>query len=330
VESIRQQVPYFANSTLLSALVDSKQLTSCNYASPFSMPLDNSRQAMPLLPSEHVSTKQGTGLVHIAPALGHDDFKLAIKHGLSTECVIDELGRYESSSELLRKYGLAGKQATAESTLNEVKLILNESDALVHEHLHTHSYPYDWRTKKPVIIRSSTQWFIDTNKIKVEALEALKNVKLRPNNVANSMISTISARPYWCISRQRAWGLPIPCFYEKADLNRKTPIINKELINTMKSLLMSEGDADFWWSGKHDKVLFNNEEQRLVKSNDIFDIWFDSGSSFLNLNSDKTTCVADLYCEGVDQFSGLLYNIITSFFVSFCFFLFHFIKIKTS
>ena len=117
-----------------------------------------------MLPGEHVGSKQGTGLVHTAPALGQDDFKLALKNNLPTRCVIDELGRYTHDDEILNKFGLNGLLAVDPDTTLKIKAILNQS--ILHEHTCVHSYPYDWRTKKPVIIRSSMQWFIDTNKLK--------------------------------------------------------------------------------------------------------------------------------------------------------------------
>jgi isoleucyl-tRNA synthetase len=125
----------------------------------------------------------------------------------------------------------------------------------LHENKHQHSYPYDWRTKKPCIIRSSMQWFIDTNQLKDPSLQALANVRVRPSNVTNSMLTTIASRPYWCISRQRSWGLPIPCLYDRNDVNQKNPIINKEFLALMKDLIKKEGTVDFWWSGKYDAEL---------------------------------------------------------------------------
>lgn len=99
------------------------------------------------------------------------------------------------------------------------------------------------------------QWFIDTNQLKDPSLQALANVRVRPSNVTNSMLTTIASRPYWCISRQRSWGLPIPCIYDRNDVNQKNPIINKEFLALMKDLIKKEGTVDFWWSGKYDAEL---------------------------------------------------------------------------
>ncbi len=119
---------------------------------------------VPLVAGENVGSKQGTGLVHTAPALGQDDFKLALRHNLITSCVIDELGRYKHDDPILNKFGLNGMLAVDANTTLKIREILGEN--ILHEHAYIHSYPYDWRTKKPVIIRSSMQWFIDTSKLK--------------------------------------------------------------------------------------------------------------------------------------------------------------------
>ena len=291
MKSLLETIPKFSSSTpQVLTTINGEDLTGLKYFNPFNL------EHSPFLNSDHVTTKQGTGLVHIAPAFGHDDFKLAIRTNLKTTCSIDENGLYSKNDENLRRLNLSGKNALDESVIKLIENILE--DKILHKHKHVHSYPYDWRTKKPVIIRSSQQWFLNTEKLKDRALELLKTVKIRPNTMANTMFSTLSNRSYWCISRQRVWGLPIPCLFDSS--NDTAEIIDDNLINTFKNLVKLDGNADFWWSNKYDKEL---NVKSYSKSKDILDIWFDSGSSFNSVLNDKDK-QADLYCEGIDQFTG--------------------------
>jgi len=295
IENAQKTIPIFKESIRHESIIDGDSLSTMFYSSVFS-----NNSLLPFLPSEHVGNKQGTGLVHIAPALGQDDFKLGIKYNLTTVCVIDEKGKYCHDDPVLNKFQLNGKSVLDELTTKEIEEILTNS--ILHRHDHVHSYPYDWRTKKPCIIRSSMQWFIDTNQLKHESLAKLKDIKIRPSNVTNSMNATLVSRPYWCISRQRSWGLPIPCFFNE----KKDPLINDAFIEKLKDLTKQEGNIDFWWTNKYDdqlkETLNLTATNEITKSNDIFDIWFDSGSSFNGVLAENK--VADLYCEGVDQFSG--------------------------
>ena len=189
IDYLQNNIPFFVNSIKNESQIDGSLLSNIFYKSIFT----ENHDLLPLIPSDHVGNKQGTGLVHIAPALGQDDFKLAVKHNLTLDCVIDELGKYSTNDKILKKFQLSGKSVLDPTTIQDIKTILSES--IIHQHEHIHSYPYDWRTKKPCIIRSSMQWFIDTNKLKTESLNKLKNVKIRPNNVTNSMNATLISRP---------------------------------------------------------------------------------------------------------------------------------------
>lgn len=255
-----------------------------------------------LLPANHVTMQKGTGLVHTAPAHGMEDYSVASQHELSVDCLVDEDGIFTEAagSDLQNKFVLTEGNETVIQMLQGSKMLLKEEDV-------QHSYPYDWRTKKPVIIRSSKQWFIDTGKIKDQAQELLKKVKMVPQSAMNSMLAMLDRRTYWCISRQRCWGVPIPVFYHKETAE---PLINKytrdHLINLMK-----EHGTDCWWTLPLDQLLTKeiliksggSDVSNYVKGEDILDIWFDSGISWANVLSDVDN-IADVYLEGKDQLGG--------------------------
>ncbi|KAF5277479.1 hypothetical protein FQR65_LT03816 [Abscondita terminalis] len=272
-------------------------LEGCTYLHPF----DN-KLAMPFLSSNHATDSKGTGLVHTAPAHGPDDFLVALTHKLSITNMVDENGCFTGVAipELQGLHVLTDGNKVVLNILNEK--VVKEMDYI-------HSYPYDWRTKKPVIIRASKQWFIDTNQIKNKAIELLKSVKGLPRTFNQSYISNLAAqiekRPYWCISRQRSWGVPIPVFYEK--LTGKL-ILNREILAHLNSLI-EQYNCNYWWElplsdllPQHILKKINTSLDNIEKGNDIFDIWFDSGLSWsYALKNDK---VADVYLEGIDQFTG--------------------------
>ncbi|XP_055843625.1 isoleucine--tRNA ligase, mitochondrial [Episyrphus balteatus] len=292
----------FQNMTGLEVIqiktISGDSLKSCSY----SHPIDDT-QKLPFLPAGHVQDTKGTGLVHTAPAHGPEDFLVSLDHKLPVKCFVNENGIYTDEAPSF----LSGKS------------VLGDGDKLVLEHLSkdvifsgtfAHAYPIDWRTKQPVIIRASEQWFINTEQIRDKAVEEIEKVNVFPrvNSEANkkALITQVKKRPYWCISRQRAWGVPIPVFYDKESGKE---IVNEKIIGHICGLLEKEGNIDFWWKKPVEELLsaellkdLNLKVENLEKGSDIFDIWFDSGSSWSSvLDGDK---VAELYLEGYDQFTG--------------------------
>ncbi|CAG7719825.1 unnamed protein product [Allacma fusca] len=244
----------------------------------------------PFLAADYVTMEKGTGLVHTAPAHGADDYVLGLKHKLPIECYINDEGNFDS-----RIKQLSGLNALTMGTSQVLKIL--ESSKL-HEEKYIHPYPYDWRTKKPVIVKTSMQWFMDTNKIKSLAVSELEQVGIHPNNVQHGMINQLVSRPYWCISRQRVWGVPIPVLYHK---ETGEPLVHKAVIDGLCVLVENSGNADGWWDVPVGTLIQNDElATQYEKGKDIFDIWLDSGISW-NILGDK---IADLYLEGVDQFTG--------------------------
>ncbi|QQP40569.1 Uncharacterized protein FKW44_014658, partial [Caligus rogercresseyi] len=219
------------------------------------------------------------------PCHGHDDFAVGKSAGLDLENkFIDSDGNFRFSDH----HPLEGK-----SIFDDGKVIDFFSGAILHSDTIKHSYPFDWRTNKPVMITTSHQWFFDTKQVSPKAHEIVNN-SLFMDNLLN--------RPYWCISRQRVWGVPIPVFYRK---DSGESVVNQTLIQRCIQLVSDHG-TDFWWKLSDTEILegtgLSASEYR--KGHDIFDVWFDSGISWSTLPSVK----ADVYLEGYDQFNGWFYT----------------------
>lgn len=265
---------------------------------------------------EHVLMDGGTGLVHTAPGHGEDDYFASLRYGIEVIMPVDESGLYD---ETLRHKGLLPSSVVDEFVgmhifkANE-KLIELLGDSTVKVSKFTHSYPFCWRTHKPVIYRATKQWFIAMDEPKLSgktlrqtALEALNSVKFYPEAGIKRISSMIENRPDWCISRQRDWGVPIAFFRVKAT---KEVIFDPEILEHIAKIFDEKG-ADAWWSLSIAELLPNGSKfnpDELEKVSDILDVWFDSGSTWnAVLNSgdyDAGEYSASMYLEGSDQHRG--------------------------
>ncbi|XP_048732785.2 isoleucine--tRNA ligase, mitochondrial-like isoform X2 [Ostrea edulis] len=253
---------------------------------------------LPFLEGDHVTADVGTGLVHTAPAHGQEDFQKGLEYGLPIDTLVDETGRYTAETGPT----LEGKIVHVDAEETVISLLKNN---ILQQEDYKHSYPIDWRTKKPVILRASEQWFIDTNKLKHQAMECMKDVKIYPEILRQSMETQLN-RKYWCISRQRVWGVPIPVFH-----NAETGevLLNREIFNHVQDLISKHG-SDCWWNMSiqellPQEILSKNglgDASSYQRGNNIIDIWFDSGTSWASVLPDDS--VADVYLEGLDQFRG--------------------------
>lgn len=249
---------------------------------------------------DHVTDDAGTGCVHTAPGFGADDFYVGMKYGLSAYCNVDEKGcMMEDCGEWL-----AGQYV--EDANKTVTLKLDEVGALLKLEFITHSYPHDWRTKQPIIFRATTQWFASIDKIRDQLLAEIDRVEWIPSWGKQRMHNMIADRGDWCISRQRAWGVPIPIFYGEDD----TPIMDKQVFDHVAQLFAQYG-ANVWFEREAKDLLPegythpSSPNGIFRKESDTMDVWFDSGSSHTGAMLERGLGYpADLYFEGSDQYRG--------------------------
>lgn len=248
----------------------------------------------------HVTTEAGTGCVHTAPGHGEDDFYVSKEYGIDAFCPVDDKGVFtdEAPGFTGMFYDDANKAVTEK---------LEEVNALLHLAFITHSYPHDWRTKKPTIFRATSQWFASIKDFRQDILEEIREVEWHPHWGETRLYNMVRDREDWCISRQRSWGVPIPVFYAEDG----TPIITDETVQRVSDLFREHG-SNVWFEWDAKDLLpegFTSEHSpngTFTKETDIMDVWFDSGSSHeavLTQREDHRR-PADIYLEGSDQYRG--------------------------
>lgn len=269
--------------------------------------LQDDHSTRPVLCAEHVSADSGTGLVHTAPGHGQEDYMLCknLEKPIAPFSPVDDAGRYTSEVENHRLVGL-DVQTTGSK---KVVQMLEDRGYLIATEKYKHKYPYDWRTKKPVIMRATPQFFTSLGSIKSAALTSLAKVSFMPESGRARLESFVKSRDEWCISRQRAWGVPIPALY--SDVNHELLLTQESIMHIMN--VLKERGTDAWFEedqspdGWKDWVVPELRNGPAWKrGRETLDVWFDSGCAWTTLGSDHVMndITADLYLEGTDQHRG--------------------------
>ncbi|MEL6965185.1 MAG: isoleucine--tRNA ligase, partial [Pseudomonadota bacterium] len=258
---------------------------------------------VPLLPADFVTTEQGVGLVHIAPSHGADDFELGQQYGLEVPDTVAEDGLYTHHVPLFE--GVHVFKA-AEPVIE--KLIANK--ALLAKGKLVHSYPHSWRSKAPLIFRAAPQWFIPMDgdgELRAKALQAISDTRWVPTVGENRIRSMIEHRPDWCVSRQRAWGVPIAVFVEK----KSGALLQDDDVNERIASAFEQDGADAWFTNDPGQFLGPDRNPADYEQvTDILDVWFDSGSTHATVleQRDDLQWPASLYLEGSDQHRGWFHS----------------------
>ncbi|MFZ2671675.1 MAG: isoleucine--tRNA ligase, partial [Enterococcus aquimarinus] len=265
------------------------------------------RESLVML-GDHVTLEAGTGLVHTAPGHGEDDYIVSRRYGLEVLSPVDGRGCFTEEAPMFEGvfYDKANPMITE---------LLAEKNALLKLDFFTHSYPHDWRTKKPVIFRATPQWFASIDKFRQNMLDEVENVDWLLPWGKTRIYNMIRDRGDWVISRQRAWGVPLPVFYAE----NGEPIITPETIEHVAQLFEEHG-SNIWFQKEAKDLLpegFTHPASpngEFTKETDIMDVWFDSGSSHEAVlrQREELTFPADMYLEGSDQYRGWFNSSLTT------------------
>ncbi|WP_283573030.1 isoleucine--tRNA ligase [Streptococcus agalactiae] len=248
---------------------------------------------------DHVTTDSGTGIVHTAPGFGEDDYNVGIANGLDVVVTVDSRGL------MMENAGpdFEGQFYDKVTPLVKEKL----GDLLLASEVINHSYPFDWRTKKPIIWRAVPQWFASVSKFRQEILDEIEKTNFQPEWGKKRLYNMIRDRGDWVISRQRAWGVPLPIFYAEDG----TAIMTKEVTDHVADLFAEYGSIVWWQRDAKDLLPAGythpgSPNDLFEKETDIMDVWFDSGSSWNGVMNarENLSYPADLYLEGSDQYRG--------------------------
>jgi isoleucyl-tRNA synthetase len=289
--------------------VNGSSIEGLRYLHPFVTKNPTDKDAYMVIGAEYVTTEDGTGLVHIAPGHGVEDYLAGQKHGLAIYSPVDNKGNYDDTV----PDWLRGKNVLKvdQEIINKLK----ESGLLAAEEKIVHSYPHCWRSKMPVIFRATEQWFIRVDKeiagegksLRELSLERVKHVKWIPSWGQKRIEGMLESRPDWCISRQRSWGLPIPVFVN----SKGEALLTKESVLAVSRHIGKKG-SDSWFMDTPREILGDDfklskgfDFDDLQKEENIFDVWFESGCSWYSVAKKAGWEIpVDLYLEGSDQHRG--------------------------
>ena len=251
---------------------------------------------------DFITLEQGTGIVHVAPGHGADDYNLGIKYGVEVVQTVNDDGRYNDNvpgfeGEHVYKvdYKIADKLKELNKLFGQGKL--------------RHSYPHSWRSKAPLIFRNTPQWFIsmEKNNLRKKALTSIDATRFFPPQGQARLRSMIETRPDWCVSRQRVWGVPLPIFVNK---NNGKPLCDIKVINRIADIYEKEG-GDAWFNSKPSRFLgedYSPDDFEQIK--DVVEVWFDSGSTHAYVLEKRKDLIwpASMYLEGSDQHRGWFHS----------------------
>jgi isoleucyl-tRNA synthetase len=257
--------------------------------------------------ADYVTLDQGTGCVHTAPGHGQEDYETGLRYGLDIYAPVNEQGKF--TDEIEHFAGMNVFEAN-----QSITKLMQEQGSLMATETVDHQYPHCWRCKNPVIFRATAQWFIlmERNKLRTRALENIRNVRWIPEWGEDRIYSMVENRPDWCISRQRAWGVPIVAFYCQ---NCGHLVLKKEFVDFVADKV-AQGGADVWFDLSESELLpegtscENCGGTSFTKDQDILDVWFDSGMSHAAVvePNPELPWPADMYLEGSDQHRGWFHS----------------------
>lgn len=290
--------------TLIPSISGAELRGKTTYQNPFKSP---HALPQPVIAADFVTDESGSGLVHCAPGHGMDDYEACLANGISGPAPVDENGVFTDAAMPSDPEMLKGKPALYEGSRATLDFVRSR-DQLILQHAYRHKYPHDWRSNLPVVIRATEQWFADLGDIRDDAMRALQDVHFMPPSGKSRLEAFVENRKEWCISRQRAWGVPIPALYD-----RKTgeAVLTRECVSHIMAVIDERG-IDAWWTDDPDNPAWIPPSLRTTdgpgyrRGTDTMDVWFDSGTSWTQAPATANTHSgeADVYIEGTDQHRG--------------------------